>query len=183
MLNVNDLILNNYLIKIVSNEDLDSDIDVIDMSDYEMSQLTISNEKTFKTIDNHIEINGLTPGTQYTCYIYANLTSVNTNETRLVLLDKKLVIKTKYLIEDIFISSNLIYIMLSLLILAIFCPIIVFLLVERKRLFKVDSNDDFFLPKYVPLDSDINDQAKQPNDFNVYILDDNQILIENNECE
>lgn len=182
-----DLKLNNYLVKVVSYFDsnllsgnkfgtFDLDESVTSSQNVESFD-EIKTEQIIKTTNNHLEVLDLKPSVEYHCYIYANLTSLNSNETKAVLLDKKIIIKTETQLQLFslnFTDTLFDYAVYLIIVLVIFLPILICLVIRRKRIFDIESQQ--ITPKYKKI-IESRQQIYNPS-LNICVLNDDQQLIE-----
>jgi hypothetical protein len=182
-----DLRLNNYLIKIVSYSNLNdkNDFEILDLDESTTSSQQIyddnkeiKTEKIIKTFENHLDLVDLKSNDEYQFYFYANLTSFNTNETKHILLDKKLVIrKLTHSIQENYFLIVFIFITIC------FLPIFICLIISQRHIFfntidsKTSESNHNFKKIYNSERSENN-----PNDLNIFIVNDKQRLIEHEAC-
>lgn len=177
-----DLHLNSFTVEIVSYFETSTSLN--NETNFEVAYLNKSEQlddrktetkyhKLIQTTETNIEVDDLTPGTKYHCYFYANLTSTKTNETRLLFLEKELIVKTQDFLRLRNDDSNMKLIIYFILLIGFLLSILVILILKRKQI----ANTNNHLSNYKQMCNDA-DEQNDKNNVSIFMVDDKQLLID-----
>ncbi len=177
-----DLHLNSFTVEIVSYFETSTSLN--NETNFEVAYLNKSEQlddrktetkyhKLIQTTETNIEVDDLTPGTEYHCYFYANLTSTKTNETRLLFLEKELIVKTQDFLRLRNDDSNMKLIIYFILLIGFLLSILVILILKRKQI----ANTNNHLSNYKQMCNDA-DEQNDKNNVSIFMVDDKQLLID-----
>ena len=179
-----DLHLNSFNVEIISysktslSKEINFEVTYLKTSEpLDDREVETKYHKLIQTTETSIEVNNLVPDTEYHCYFYANLTSSKTNETRLLLLEKKLIVKTqksRQLRLDISLNKLIIY---FILLIGILFSLLTILVLKRKQI----ANRKKQVSNYKQMSNEDDEQVDKIN-VSIFLVDDQQFLIDKDDC-